>query len=172
MKISRMVFFVLWMLLPQFLLLGQEDAIAQMKKMEPFVGKWETRSVYPDRDRVMPGKLEYRWILGKNWLCVEFVGQHPEREYWEAYALIKYDPVKKRYLSYEYFNANEPTIMTGYWISADTIRFEFSDEKGSAGIDYTLIKKGTDYTVYQENWVMPSGGERKITLKTDYTAVK
>jgi hypothetical protein len=143
----------------------------QMKKLEPFVGKWKTRSVYPGKDAVIPGDLEYRWVLGKNWMMVEFVGQHPERAFWEAYAMIKFDTAKNSYISYDFFNAKDPTTMTGTWIGPQTLRFETRDEKGNSegGIDYTIKADGT---IYQENWRIDKDNHRQITLKTDYTRVE
>ncbi|UCH98138.1 MAG: DUF1579 family protein [Candidatus Aminicenantes bacterium] len=143
----------------------------QMKKLEPFVGKWKTRSFYPGKDAAIPGELEYRWVLGENWLLVEFVGQHPERDFWEAYVMIKFDVSKNLYVSYAFFTANGPTIMTGSWISTHTFRLETKDEKGNSisGIDYTVK---TDGTIYQENWVIDKNKEKKITLKTYYNQVK
>ena len=152
-----------------FFLLSPGDTFAeQMKKLEPFVGKWKTRSVYPGKDAVIPGDLEYRWVLGKNWMMVEFVGQHPERAFWEAYAMIKFDTATNRYISYDFFNADEPTTMTGAWISPQTLRFETRDETGSSegGIDYTIKADGT---IYQENWRIDKDKGKQITLKTDYT---
>ncbi len=140
----------------------------QMKKLEPFVGKWKTRSVYPDKELEVHGHLEYRWVLGKTWLLNQFVGKHPEKDYWEAYAMIKYDAAKQCYVSHDFFNGNDPIIMTGTWITKNTIRFQYKDEKGKWGIDYTAKPDGS---IYQENWVEGKKGTRKITLKTDYTRV-
>jgi len=144
------------------------DAAAQMKKLEPFIGKWKTLSLFPGKDIQAPGDLEYRWVLGKEWLFVEFKGEHPLRPVWEAYAMIKYEPQKKCYLSFDFFNKNDPITMTGTWISPQTIRFETAAETGRSGIDYTINQDGT---VYQENWLELKGQERKITLKTNYTRV-
>jgi len=146
-----------------------EQVVEPMKKMEPFVGKWKTLSLYPDKGLKVPGVLEYRWVLGENWLMVDFVGDHPQRDFWAAIAMIKFDAKKNRYISYEYFNADDPTIMTGYWLNEKTIRFEVTGDTGSSGIDYTLTEEGA---VYQENWVHSKKGKRKITLKTDYTRIK
>jgi hypothetical protein len=174
MKINRLVFFIALILVSFSLSLfaGGDTAKEQMKKMEPFLGKWKTKSTYPGTKLTIPGKLEYRWVLGKSYMMIEFVGQHPEREYWEAYAMIKYDPVKKKYISWDFFNANNPETSYGYWLSTDTVRFEGKTKKGTWGIDYTLKKGKTGVTVYQENWAKPKNGKRKITLKTDYIRVK
>lgn len=153
-----------------FSLYAGDEAKEQMKKMEPFLGKWITKSVYPDKNLTVPGKLEYRWILGKNYMMIEFVGNHPEREYWEAYAMIKYDKKKKKYVSFDFFDEGDPVVSVGYWMSKDTVRFEAEDQ--SWGIDYTLKKSKAGTVVYQENWVKPKDGKRKITLKTDYTRPK
>lgn len=137
-----------------------------MKKLKPFVGKWKTRSIYPEKGLEVSGDLEYRWILGKNWMLVEFVGKHPERAFWEAYAMIKFDKSRNCYISYDFFNANDPIIMAGIWISPKTLRFETENGKGKSGIDYTLKKDGT---IFQENWFIPKNKKKKITLKTFYT---
>lgn len=137
-----------------------------MQKMTPFVGKWKTVSLYPERGLKVPGELEYRWVLGKNWVLVIFVGQHPERKYWEAIAMIKFDVEKKCYISHDFFNEMDPVQMIGFWVTPRTLRFEMKDTDGSSGIDYTLKSDGT---IYQENWILPKGKKRKITLKTDYT---
>jgi hypothetical protein len=173
MKIKKRMKVVLTLLVvsPLFLFSTGNSFREQMNKLGPFVGKWKTHSIYPGKDGVIPGDLEYRWILGKNWMMVEFVGQHPERDYWEAYAMIKFDTVKNHYISYEFFNADNPTLMIGTWISPQTLRFETRDEKGNSegGIDYTIKENGT---IYQENWRINKDNRREITLKTDYTRVK
>ncbi len=143
-----------------------DTAPEAMQKMAPFIGKWKTVSLYPERGLMVPGQLEYRWVLGKNWVLVIFEGQHPERKYWEAIAMIRYDPEKKCYISHDYFNERDPVLMTGFWINSRTIRFEIRDDNGSSGIDYTVNPDGS---IYQENWILPKGKERKVTLKTDYT---
>jgi hypothetical protein len=156
---------VCWMVLSGF---GRavDRASGAMEKLAPFIGKWKTVSLYPGRGLQVPGELEYRWVLGKNWVLVIFTGQHPEREYWAAIAMIKFDPIKKCYISHDFFNEGDPIQMTGFWITPTTIRFEIKDEKGSSGIDYTVKPDGA---IYQENWILPKGKGRKITLKTDYT---
>ena len=70
---------------------NQPSSAEAMQKLSPFIGQWQTLSWYPNRNLKVPGHLEYRWVLGKHWILVEFVGQHPEKEFWEAYALIKFD---------------------------------------------------------------------------------
>jgi len=137
-----------------------------MEKLAPFIGKWKTVSLYPERGLKVPGKLEYRWVLGKNWVLVIFEGQHPERKYWEAIAMIKFDVEKKCYISHDFFNEMDPILMTGFWITPRTLRFEMKDDGGSSGIDYTVKSDGT---IYQENWILPMRKSKKITLKTIYT---
>jgi hypothetical protein len=137
-----------------------------MRKLAPFMGKWKTVSLYPQQGLKVPGQLEYRWVLGRNWVLVIFKGRHPERTYWEAIAMIRYDPEKKCYISHDYFNERDPLLMTGYWITPETLRFEMKGDHGSSGIDYTVKPDGS---IYQENWIHPGGSRRKITLKTDYT---
>ena len=98
-------------------------------------------------------------------MYIEFVGKHPERSVWEAYAFIKYDPKKHCYLSYSFFDKNSPSTMTGSWINPRTVRFKIKTETGMSGIDYTVKKDGT---IYQENWKLSDQGERHILLKTVY----
>ncbi len=140
----------------------------QMEKLQPLVGKWKTRSVFPGKNLEVPGELEYRWVLGKNWLRVEFVGQHPERSFWEAYVMIKFDTAKNLYIAYAFFNADDPVIEVGSWISDKTFRLESRDDKGKTvgAIDYTVKEDGT---IYQENWVIDKNNQKQITLKTYYT---
>lgn len=157
------------MLLVSGLSAKEETKADAMKKLTPLIGKWKTISLYPEKGLKVPGDLEYRWVLGKNWVLCDFVGQHPEREYWAAVAMIKFDAAKNRYLSYDFFNADDPIIMTGRWISQATIRFEVKGDNQDSGIDYTVKKDGS---IYQENWVIPKGKTKRITLKTDYTRKK
>lgn len=157
------------MLLAAALFADGETKADAMKKLTPLIGKWTTLSLYPQSGLKVPGDLEYRRVLGKDWVLCDFVGRHPERAYWAAIAMIKFDAAKNRYLSYEFFNADDPTTMTGRWISPTTIRFEAEDDNGSSGIDYTVKKDGS---IYQENWVLPKGKAKRITLKTDYTRKK
>ena len=137
-----------------------------MRKLSPFVGKWKTRSVFPESGQVVHGKLEYKFVLGGNWVHIKFVGKHPDRPFWEAIAMIKFDRKKNGYVSYAFFNADEPGIMAGRWISKKTFRLESKNEKGAMGIDYTVKQDGS---IYQENWIVPKGGKRKITLRTNYS---
>jgi hypothetical protein len=163
------IIILLFMLLFSGVFANGETKSAAMKKFTPFIGKWKTLSLYPDRGLQVPGDLEYRWVLGKDWVLCDFVGRHPERNYWAAIAMIKFDAAKNRYISYDFFNADDPTTMTGHWISSSTIRFEVTDDNGSSGIDYSVTEDGS---IYQENWVLPKGKTKRITLKTDYTRKK
>ncbi|MCP4221524.1 MAG: DUF1579 domain-containing protein [bacterium] len=165
------VFFI-FLMLAFYSLVAAETPVDPMKKLEPFVGKWKTVSMYTQgalKGIKIPGDLEYRWILGKSWMFVEFVGHHPKRPYWEAYAMIKYDKAKGRYISHDFFNADDPVLMTGFWLSPQTLRFEIKSGKGKSGIDYTLKEDGT---LYQENWSKSGTDEAVIRLKTWYTRVK
>jgi hypothetical protein len=155
-------------LLPLSIFSSEDTISIQMKKFEPFIGKWKTRSIVPGRKLELSGDIQYRRILGKNWLLVEFVGQHPERDFWEAYVMIKFDVIKGLYVSHAFFSADDPTIMTGSWISDKTFGLEIKDKKGKSvsGINYTVKADGT---IYQENWKIDDTNQRKITLKTYYT---
>ena len=165
---KRLSIIVLIMLLFSTIFTYGATKTGAMDKFKPFIGKWETQSLYPDTGLKVPGDLEYRWVLGKNWVLCDFVGRHPERKYWAAIAMIKFDVSKNRYISYDFFNADDPVIMTGYWLSAKTIRFEMKNDEGSSGIDYTVKEDGS---IYQENWVR-KGTTKNITLKTDYSRKK
>lgn len=140
-----------------------------MEKLTPFLGKWKTMSIYQKDGLKAPGVLEYRWVLGKKWMFIEFVGQHPKRENWGAYAFFRYDKKRKCYISYDIFDEREPLFTTGHWLSKDTIRFEDKESKNKWGIDYTIKPDGA---IYQENWVINKDGKRVITLKTYYTKIK
>jgi len=141
----------------------------EMKKLEPFVGKWKTLSVYQKTGLKAPGILEYRWILGKKWMFIEFIGKHPKKKYWGAYGFFRYDTKKKCYISYDIFDENEPTFTTGYWLNTKTLRFEDNKNEKVWGIDYTLTDKGN---IYQENWVKNKENKRTVTLKTTYTRIR
>ena len=138
----------------------------EMNKLRPLVGKWKTVSTHPEKDLKVAGDLEYSYVLGGHWLMVRFVGDHPQRSFWEAVAMIRYDPDRKSYVSFSFFNMGDPVRMTGRWISDATIRFSTKDADRSWGIDYTIQKDGT---IYQENWAIASGGPKRITLMTRYT---
>lgn len=167
MKKFMVLLLIQLILIPLTLLPSGDLFTGQMKKLEPLVGKWKTQSFIPGKEAAIPGELEYRWVLGKNWLFIEFVGQHPDRDFWEAYVMIKFDTTKNHYKSYAFFTADNPTIMTGNWISTKTFRLEIKDDKGKSlsGIDYTVK---ADDTIYQENWIIEKNGRKKITLKTYY----
>lgn len=136
-----------------------------IERLTPFIGKWKTLSLFPESGERVSGNIEYSWVLGKNWVKVEFKGNHPERDYWEAHAMIRFDRMKNYYLSYDFFNTSDPILMIGRWISPDTIRFEFQDEEQHWGIDYTVRQDGT---IYQENWQIMTDHQKKITLQTEY----
>ena len=161
------LFLVVWMAVSGMISAAGTTSEA-IQRMEPFIGKWKTVSWYPDRELRVPGKLEYRWVLGKNWVLVIFIGQHPEREYWEAIAMIRFDPVKNCYISHDFFNDGDPIVMVGYWISKKTLRFEIKDDKGLSGIDYTVKEDGS---IFQENWIVRKGKKKKVTLKTTYARI-
>jgi len=159
-------FFMFWITEFSLLLPASVNNTGKMiKKLKPLIGNWKTHSHYPDSGMEAYGELKIRWILGGQWMFVEFIGQHPERSVWEAYALIKYDSKKSCYLSYSFFNENNPITMTGSWISSTTVRFKIKTNEGISGIDYTVKEDGT---IYQENWLAPAQGERQVLLKTLY----
>ncbi len=144
--------------------ISADTLTSEMQRLQPFVGKWKTRSVYPDSGLTAPGVLEYRWILGGKWLFIEFIGKHPKRKHWGAYSFIRHDKDRKCYLCYDIYDETAPILSTGYWIDKQTIRFEDRNAKIHWGIDYTIRRDGS---IYQENWVMREG-KRSITLKTTY----
>ncbi len=146
-----------------------ETTNQEMKKLEPFIGTWNTLSVYPDSGLEIPGKLTNRWALGKNWMLLEFDGKHPKRPFWAAVVMYTYDAAKKRYIAHSFYSADGPIIFEGHWLSPTTISYSRTTEKSTSGIDYTIKPDGT---IYQENWSTPTGQKRKITLKTTYTRAK
>lgn len=137
----------------------------EMNKLNPLAGKWKTESTYPESGLKVPGDLEYSYVLGGHWLMVRFIGHHPERSYWEAVAMIKYDHDSRSYVSFSFFNRGDPVRMTGDWISETTIRFSVKEPDRSWGIDYTAKEDGT---IFQENWLIGPSGLKKITLQTRY----
>lgn len=167
MKKWLLIFFVVFWITESYVLpmVSTEEHCQMMKKLKPLIGNWKTHSRYPDSGLEVNGDLKIRWILGGQWMFVEFVGQHPERSVWEAYALIKFDIKEKCYLSYSFFNEKSPVIMTGSWITNNTIRFETKIKTGISGIDYTV---NSDGTIYQENWYIPDHGKKEVLLNTDY----
>jgi hypothetical protein len=166
MKLNLKIFISIVIFFNSFFVLNAGTDKDFMKKLEPFVGKWKTLSIYQESGIKAPGLLEYRWILGKKWMFIEFTGNHPNKKNWGAYGFFRYDEEKKCYISYDIFNENEPTYTTGYWLNDKTLRFE---EKGKWGIDYTIKPDGS---IYQENWKRDKKSKRIITLKTDYLRIK
>ena len=162
---KKILFFVMLITgFMSFLSALNNNAEDMLKKMTPFIGKWKTCSVFVDSGLEVKGNLEYRFVLGGHWIHVEFVGNHPSRPFWQAYVMIKYDEKKQSYVSHAFFSSGDPEMMNGHWISGKTLRFESKNE--AMGIDYTINDDGT---IYQENWIKPKGGEKKLTLKTSYT---
>ena len=141
------------------------DLSAEHRRLDFLAGRWSTMSE-TGQGISIPGTLEYEWVLGGQWLKVVFVGQPEDGRVWEAYAMVKYEPTSSEYVSYAFFNANDPIRYRGYPLDGTTLRFEHETADGTFGIDYT--DRG-DGTVYQENWAMSPGGERTVTLRTTYT---
>lgn len=157
--------FVFLVLAVSFGLCAVMDNTTMMKKLLPLAGKWQTTSVSQKTGFKAPGNLEYRYVLGGDWMFVEFIGKHPKRKIWQAYVMIKYDIEKKCYVSWDFFNKNDPVLMTGKWVKNNTLRFESEHDGVLSGIDYTIKK---DKTIYQENWVINKEKNHKVTLKTHY----
>lgn len=145
---------------------GQERSPEQ-QRLDFLAGSWTTLSETVKGDTI-PGTLEYQWVLGKQWLRVVFIGEPDDGRVWEAYAMVKYDSESGEYVSYAFFNANDPVRYRGYPVDDSTLRFEYEGAEGTVGIDYH--NRG-DGTVYQENWSLSPGGERTITLRTTYRSV-
>ncbi len=135
------------------------------QRLNFLVGEWATISETA-QGTTIPGRLEYQWVLGGQWLKVVFVGRPEDGRVWEAYAMLKYDPERGEYSSCAFFGANDPVRYRGYPVDDSTMRFEHETDTGTSGIDYH--DRG-DGTVYQENWSLSPTGERTITLRTTYT---
>ena len=157
--------FVCLILAVSFGLSSVMDNKTMMKRLVPLAGKWHTTSISQKTGFKAPGELEYRFVLGEDWMFVEFIGKHPKRKVWQAYVMIKYDIGKKCYVSWDFFNKNDPVLMTGEWIKENTLRFKSEHEGILSGIDY-FVKE--DKTIYQENWVIDKEKNHTITLKTYY----
>jgi hypothetical protein len=135
-------------------------------KLNFLAGEWKTVSEFTSSGMKVEGNLTYYWVIGGEWLHCRFIGNHPDRPYWEAVAMMRFDSESGRYVSVAFFNDQMPVTMYGIAVGENTIRFERTIDDGKTGIDYTDKGNGT---VYQENWI-EINGERTITLKTDYTA--
>ncbi len=68
--------------------LNADTSSDQMERLTPFLGKWKTLSVFQNSGLKAPGVLEYKWILGKKWMFIEFIGQHPKRNVLSAYGFF------------------------------------------------------------------------------------
>lgn len=135
------------------------------ERLDFLVGNWVTASETMRSDTI-PGDLEYRWVLGDQWLQVVFDGHPPDGSVWQAHAMVKYDADAGEYVSYAFFNGDDPLRYRGYALDDTTLRFEHMGDEGMFGIDY---RDNVDGTVYQENWLMSPDGERRVTLRTWYT---
>ncbi len=167
---KSLIVLVLFLIIFNFSICLKADSTSdKMKRLTPFLGKWKTLSIYQNNGLKAPGVLEYKWILGKKWMFIEFIGKHPKRKVWGAYGFFRYDQKRKCYISYDIFDENEPAFTTGYWLKDKTLRFEDKNNKKPWGIDYTIKKDGS---IYQENWLINKDKKRIITLKTYYTKIK
>jgi hypothetical protein len=142
---------------------------AELKKIDYLVGEWRTLSTFVATGVEAPGYLVYRRILGGSWILCEFHGEAPGRDYWEAYALITFDPAVGKFRSYAFFGGGSPAVSTGAWNGTDTITFT-TDEPGAGGrLSRISYKRLPDGTVFQLNEATDDNGEWHPTLRTDYS---
>ena len=144
---------------------GAQQSSPEQQRLDFLVGDWATVSETSDGVKIS-GTLSCHWVLGHQWLQVAFEGHPADGRVWEAHAMIKYDPERAEYVSYAFFNADDPVRYRGYPVDDTTLRFEHESTGGTFGIDY---RRNPDGTVYQENWVMLVDGASRVTLKTSYS---
>lgn len=147
------------------LAIAQENKTIEMnEKLEFLIGKWKTVSKTPAGGE-FPGDLTYEWVMGKNWIRITFVGQHPRMPFWEAHGFMNYDEKAGKYVSYVVFNEKNPEPEYGYWVDENT--FRMGTEK--KGIDYLKLEGGG---VLQKNFHLDEKGNRIDILITTYEKVK
>lgn len=144
------------------------DDDAMQQKLAFLEGDWKTVSTFTASGEVAPGTLSYHWVLGGAWLQCTFHGDRADGRVWEAHAMLRWDGQKGHYVSWAFFGPGDPIMYSGTALEDGTLRFEFTNNGARTGIDY--CPRMAD-SVYQENWTIGPDGERRITLKTDYTRV-
>ena len=144
---------------------------AALKKIDYLVREWRTVSTFVSTGVEAPGYLVYRWILGGNWMHCEFHGEAPGRDYWEAYALITYDPETGNYRSYAFFAGSAPTSYTGIWNGVDTVTFTTDKPDSQGRLNRISYKRLPDATVFQLNETTNEEGEWVPTLRTVYNRI-
>jgi hypothetical protein len=143
--------------------------IEELKKIDYLVGEWTTLSTFVSTGIEAPGYLTYRPILGGTWILCEFHGNAPGREYWEAYALITFDPEIGNFRSYAFFGGSAPATYTGVWNGIDTVTFT-TDKPGANGrLNRISYKRMPDGTVFQLNEATDEKGDWQPTLRTAYS---
>ena len=144
-----------------------QELSAEHQAIDFLTGRWATESEIIPTGELAPGDLEYKWVLGGLWMQVEFHGQHPGGAVWEAHVMMQYDYASSLYRAFAFFNGQEPYLYTGSMLDERTFRISHTSENGAqTGIDY---RNNGDGTVYQENWLLSDDGQRRVTLKTEYS---
>ena len=138
---------------------AQDDATAMQGSIDFLSGTWRTVSTFIASGAEAPGTLTYKWVLGGEWMRIEFVGKHPQRDVWEAHGLMRWDPERKVIVSYVVFGPNDVSMMTGQPIEGGGISLTATTDGRAFGIDYH--PRGEN-AVYQENWAIDVNGERQV----------
>ncbi len=134
------------------------------RAMDFLVGEWHTRSEFND-GRVGEGRLSYQWVLGGEWMRVEFLGDHPDGILWEAHVMQRWNPASEEYEAWVFGGPGAPLRYRGSVPGPGRFRVEVATGDGSpSGIDYQATEGGG---VVQENWTEREG-ERIVTLRTVY----
>ena len=168
MKKTTLALIVITLFSAGFALAQQVDPAQMNEKLDFLEGTWKLKMDLLD-GTYGKGEICYKWVLGKSWMRIDFVGKRPDGRPWEAYGMQKYDSGKGCYVSNVYFGPGDPVTYTGKWIDGKTLRVELELNGRQTGIDY--IDKD-DGTILQENWFINDEGERVVVLKTDYSRVE
>jgi hypothetical protein len=143
---------------------AQQIDLTEHQRIDFLIGEWYTASEFPD-GRAAQGELSYRWVLGGEWMKVEFSGDHPGGGPWEAHGMQRWNPEQNAYEAWVFAAPGPPIRFHGTSDGPGHFRIEQSLESGGAsGIDYRLQDDGS---VHQENWITENG-ERRVTLETRY----
>jgi hypothetical protein len=145
-----------------------QEVPEMMRKLDFIEGDWTVISTFPATGLEVPGELSYHFVLGGHWMLCRFVGDHPERDVFEAVEMIRWDSEGAQFIVEAFYGAEGPERYTGKLINGTTVRMETTANGRRSGLDYIPTESG----VYQENWIYNEKDEKIITLKTVYTRVK
>lgn len=146
--------------------------ISEVSKLDYLVGEWITESVVVRTDVKAPGKLSYRKILGGSYILCQFKGEMPGRQFWEAYAMITYDPAAGHYRSYAFFGGAAPARYVGEWTDENTATFTNLDTRPDGSKDRINYTRMPDGAVFQLNEAKDEQGNWQPTLRTTYSPAK